>query len=199
MSVLLTAEQARQIEEALNAVKQMCEIAHPQFNWGASFLQADGIKLLNEAPQAAAKALATIRAARAQGLNLNCKSVQARLATSWGYVKQDHSEQNLNMVQEQEPVAFADLYSVAGKLALELECLLLDTKDLSVVSKWWDSAHDALEQWRLIKDTAPVRTKDLTAEEIQELWKAETKIQMTTRELVFARAVIAADREKQHG
>ena len=49
----------------------------------------------------------------------------------------------------------ADIYSVAGKLALELECLLIDTKDLSVVSKWWDSAHDALEQWRSIKDTAP--------------------------------------------
>ena len=48
----------------------------------------------------------------------------------------------------------ADIYSVAGKLALELECLLIDTKDLSVVSKWWDSAHDALEQWRSIKDTA---------------------------------------------
>ena len=49
----------------------------------------------------------------------------------------------------------ADIYSVAGKLALELECLLIDTKDLSVVSKWWDSAYDALEQWRSIKDTTP--------------------------------------------
>ena len=49
----------------------------------------------------------------------------------------------------------ADIYSVAGRLALELECLLIDTKDLSVVSKWWDSAYDALEQWRSIKDTAP--------------------------------------------
>ena len=56
---------------------------------------------------------------------------------------------------EQEPVAFADLYSVAGRLALELECLLMDTKDLSVVSKWWDTALDALDQWRSIKDTAP--------------------------------------------
>jgi len=73
---------------------------------------------------------------------------------------------------KQEPMAFADkygnLYSVAGKLALELECLLLDTEDLSVVSKWWDSAHDALEQWRSIKDTAPVERQwvDLTDDEL---------------------------------
>ena len=61
----------------------------------------------------------------------------------------------------------ADIYSVAGKLALELECLLIDTKDLSVVSKWWDSAHDALEQWRSIKDTAP--TEQTEQEPVAEL------------------------------
>ena len=41
-----------------------------------------------------------------------------------------------------------DVVPVAHRLALELECLLLDTKDNAVVSKWWDSAHEALEQWR---------------------------------------------------
>ena len=41
-----------------------------------------------------------------------------------------------------------DVVSVAHRLALELECLVLDTKDNAVVSKWWDSAHEALEQWR---------------------------------------------------
>jgi len=48
---------------------------------------------------------------------------------------------------EQEPVTNSVLYSTAGRLALELECLLLDTKDISIVSKWWDSAHEALDQW----------------------------------------------------
>lgn len=33
----------------------------------------------------------------------------------------------------------------AKRLALELECLLMDTKDLPTVSKWWASAHEALE------------------------------------------------------
>ena len=33
----------------------------------------------------------------------------------------------------------------AKRLALELECLLLDCKDMAAVSKWWDSAHEALE------------------------------------------------------
>lgn len=49
---------------------------------------------------------------------------------------------------EQKPIANSDLYSTAGRLALELECLLLDTKDVSIVSTWWDSAHEALYQWR---------------------------------------------------
>jgi len=41
-----------------------------------------------------------------------------------------------------------DVVPVAHRLALELECLLLDTKDNAVVSKWWASANEALEQWR---------------------------------------------------
>lgn len=60
-----------------------------------------------------------------------------------------HFQSRLPIAQpEQEPVTNSDLYSTAGRLALELECLLLDTKDISIVSKWWDSAHEALDQWR---------------------------------------------------
>ena len=44
--------------------------------------------------------------------------------------------------------AIRDVFPAAHRLALELECLLLDTKDTAAVSKWWDSAHEALEQWR---------------------------------------------------
>ena len=40
------------------------------------------------------------------------------------------------------------LQSKGHRLALELECLLMDTKDTAIQSKWWDSAHEALEQWR---------------------------------------------------
>ena len=38
-----------------------------------------------------------------------------------------------------------DVFPAAHRLALELECLLLDTKDTAAVSKWWDSGHEALE------------------------------------------------------
>ena len=34
------------------------------------------------------------------------------------------------------------------RLALELECLLLDCKDNVVVSRWMDTACEALEAWR---------------------------------------------------
>ena len=46
-------------------------------------------------------AITALREALAEpDLNLNCKSVQKRLATSWGYVKAEQAEQ--------EPVAIAD-------------------------------------------------------------------------------------------
>lgn len=41
-----------------------------------------------------------------------------------------------------------NLVSLGSRLALELECLLLDTKDMAVVSKWWGTGMDALDAWR---------------------------------------------------
>ncbi len=41
-----------------------------------------------------------------------------------------------------------DFFTPGARLALELECLLMDTCDAAVQSRWWDSAHEALEQWR---------------------------------------------------
>jgi len=41
-----------------------------------------------------------------------------------------------------------DFFAPGARLALELECLLMDTRDTAVQSRWWDSAHEALEQWR---------------------------------------------------
>lgn len=38
----------------------------------------------------------------------------------------------------------------AKRLAMELECLLLDCKDTAAVSKWWESANDALEEFRKV-------------------------------------------------
>ena len=43
-----------------------------------------------------------------------------------------------------------DAYPYAHRLALELECLLLECKDTAAVSKWWDSAHDALAEFRKV-------------------------------------------------
>lgn len=41
-----------------------------------------------------------------------------------------------------------DTFSVAHRLALELECLLLSCTDTAATAKWWDSANEALDQWR---------------------------------------------------
>ncbi len=41
-----------------------------------------------------------------------------------------------------------DRIAAGHRLALELECLLLDTKDLPTVSRWWESGMEALEEWQ---------------------------------------------------
>lgn len=41
-----------------------------------------------------------------------------------------------------------DFFTPGARLALELECLLMDTRNDAVQSRWWGSAHEALEQWR---------------------------------------------------
>lgn len=39
-------------------------------------------------------------------------------------------------------------WAQAHRLALELECLLMDTKDSAVMSKWWDSGMEALSEYQ---------------------------------------------------
>ena len=70
----------------------------------------------------------------------------------------DYAWRNTNTIEKarQEEMAkrdelaksMRDVYPVAHRLALELEALLLSCNDNAAVSKWWDSAHEALEQWR---------------------------------------------------
>ena len=50
--------------------------------------------------------------------------------------------------REAMDVAMRDVFPVAHRMALELECLLLSCTDTAAQAKWWDSAHEALEQWR---------------------------------------------------
>lgn len=42
---------------ALKAVERLFKEAHPKFNWGASFLDANAITLLNEVPLQVRKAI----------------------------------------------------------------------------------------------------------------------------------------------
>ena len=58
----------------------------------------------------------------------------------------------------------ATAWAQAHRLALELECLLLDTKDNAIVSKWWDSGMAALDEYQ--------RTKPGAAEEAQAWFRA---------------------------
>ena len=39
------------------------------------------------------------------------------------------------------------MVSLGQRLALELQCVLLDCKDMAIVSKWDGPAHEALQAW----------------------------------------------------
>ena len=45
-------------------------------------------------------------------------------------------------------------WAQAHRLALELECLLLDCKDMAIVSKWWDSGMEAIDEYHRVKPGA---------------------------------------------
>ena len=59
-------------------------------------------------------------------------------------------QQQLAACERQRDTAWAQ----AHRLALELECLLLDTKDNAVVSKWWDSGMEALSEYQELQPGA---------------------------------------------
>ena len=66
-----------------------------------------------------------------------------------------HDERRKREALEQEAI---NTLQAGMRLALELECLLMDTRDTAIQSKWWDSAHEALEQWRTFVSTPPEAT-----------------------------------------
>ena len=61
------------------------------------------------------------------------------------------------------PTTSDDLFeAIAKRLALELECLLLSCGDTAATSRWWDSAHEALQMHR---DAIDARIKDIEGRE----------------------------------
>ena len=70
--------------------------------------------------------------------------------------KPEWFDANGNRLPTMPPPKREDMEAAGHRLALELECLLLDTKDLPTVSRWWDSGMQALEEWqRLFQYNGP--------------------------------------------
>ena len=69
------------------------------------------------------------------------------------------AERNVDIEQLRQRVTAlktenATAWAQAHRLALELECLLLDTKDNAIVSKWWDSGMEALSEYQELQPGA---------------------------------------------
>lgn len=75
-----------------------------------------------------------------------CKHFRLGLVT--GFEKQCVYCENDYLRQRIQSLEREDFRADAHRLALELECLLMDTEDTAKVSKWWDSGMEALEQHR---------------------------------------------------
>ena len=70
----------------------------------------------------------------------------------WRRASKDRDE-----LRQQLAAALADsstAWAQAHRLALELECLIMDTQDNVIVSKWWDSAFEAIEEYNKLKPGA---------------------------------------------
>ena len=68
----------------------------------------------------------------------------------WAYEEIVKLRAELSALKADNATAWAQAY----RLALELECLLLDTKDNATVSKWWDSGMAALDEYQQLKPGA---------------------------------------------
>ncbi len=200
-NVLLTAEQAQQIEESLESC--FCYDQNDQ----------------RYLPSAAEEALATIRAARAQEqepemcyerINALREGEQNKAEDEYFNARPENDTPTLRKLfchgfergfhkglkyaapvepVKQEPVAYAvksqgSVFSLVSSVSAAEEIVSMLRNDCP------DTTFFPLY-------AAPVRTKDLTDDEAQKLWNDTSSIvPMWAHHLHFARAVIAADREK---
>ena len=70
----------------------------------------------------------------------------------WRRASKDRDELRQQLAAAQDDASTA--WAQAHRLALELECLIIDTKDNAIVSKWWDSAFEAIEEYSKLKPGA---------------------------------------------
>ena len=88
--------------------------------------------------------------------NQEVNAARIYLREKEGLLRELKNEQRLSLrtqvaeLEQQRDTAWAQ----AHRLALELECLLLDTKDNAVVSKWWDSGMEALSEYQELQPGA---------------------------------------------
>ena len=60
----------------------------------------------------------------------------------------DLDEEAVPLYTRPAPDGWTEADADAARLAMELECLLLDTKDTAAVSRWWKSANEAIDLHR---------------------------------------------------
>lgn len=77
-----------------------------------------------------------------------CDEVKDEFEDCWREAMNHSMDEISDLRHQNDELKKNDCFPQAHRLALELECLLLSTRDTAAVSKWWDSAHEALEQWR---------------------------------------------------
>lgn len=86
--------------------------------------------------------------------NMSCGKVQEALSLQPSTEALDAYVAEAVKKEREACAENATAWAQANRLALELECLLLDTKDNAIVSKWWDSGMAALDEYQQLKPGA---------------------------------------------
>lgn len=116
-----------------------------QVYWTDGRMPEVGTKLYT-APQPAQSPISDVTEAVTKTIIEVEKALCEKLGRKWA-ASGISIEMLINELAERSPAA--DAFPQAHRLALELECLLLSCSDTVATAKWWESAHEALEEWRL--------------------------------------------------
>jgi len=111
---------------------------------------------------------------RSEDINLSCKSTQARLAASWGYVKAQPEQRSVS--EQQEPVAWQDTAKPTE---------LVSAEDWDNIDPQWHWMYRPLY-------TTPPQRKPLTDEQIETAWPFVWRKHEAAAHLVIVRAIEAA-------
>ena len=95
-------------------------------------------------------------------------------------------------------------WAQAHRLALELEAVIMSCQDQAAVAKWWDSAHEALQEWddlsKVEPPERPIHTSPKTSKDAERYrWLRDNTTDRNGLVITDAAIDAAISKEVNHG